>query len=259
MTAVDCVLDCKAKIGEGRLVGRPRPGGVVGRHRGPDPPPLRSRDRAEPGVDLPSRIGCFAPREAGGFVVALEDGFHFFDPEPAPSATSPTPRPTSRTTGSTTARSISPGGSSPAPCPWARASRWAPSTGCGRTGGATRCSTGLDRLQRLRLQPGRPDLLLLRFRGQRAHDLGLRLRPAAAPLDQPAGVRRHPRPRRPAGRRHGRRGRLLLDGRRRRLAAGPLHARGQGRPDHRGAGREADQDRLRRRRAWTCSTSPRSA
>ena len=29
---------------------------------------------------MPSRIGCFAIRSRGGFIVALEDGFHLFDP-----------------------------------------------------------------------------------------------------------------------------------------------------------------------------------
>ena len=32
-------------------------------------------------IQLPRRIGCFALRESGGFVVALEDGFHFLDAE----------------------------------------------------------------------------------------------------------------------------------------------------------------------------------
>ena len=32
-------------------------------------------------VDVPERIGCFAPREAGGLVVAFASGFAFFDPE----------------------------------------------------------------------------------------------------------------------------------------------------------------------------------
>ena len=32
-------------------------------------------------IDLPERIGCFAPRKTGGLVVAFASGFAFFDPE----------------------------------------------------------------------------------------------------------------------------------------------------------------------------------
>ena len=81
MTAVDCVLDCKARIGEGVLwddrdqavwwVDIEAP--TLNRFD-----PATGQNRA---WTMPSRIGCFAPREAGGFIVALEDGFHFFEPE----------------------------------------------------------------------------------------------------------------------------------------------------------------------------------
>jgi L-arabinonolactonase len=81
MTVVDCMLDCKARIGEGVLwddrdqavwwVDIEAP--TLNRFD-----PATGQNRA---WTMPSRIGCFAPREAGGFIVALEDGFHFFEPE----------------------------------------------------------------------------------------------------------------------------------------------------------------------------------
>lgn len=39
--------------------------------------PTTGQDESWP---MPSRIGCLAPRERGGLVVALENGFHFYDP-----------------------------------------------------------------------------------------------------------------------------------------------------------------------------------
>lgn len=79
MVDVDCVLDIKAKVGEGAV--------------------WDDRDQALWWVDIPSctlnrfdpasaantawtlprRIGCFAPRKQGGHVVAMQDGFAFFD------------------------------------------------------------------------------------------------------------------------------------------------------------------------------------
>lgn len=79
MVDVDCVLDIRAKVGEGAV--------------------WDDRDQALWWVDiqsctlnrfdpataintpwtLPRRIGCFAPREQGGHVVAMQDGFAFFD------------------------------------------------------------------------------------------------------------------------------------------------------------------------------------
>jgi sugar lactone lactonase YvrE len=79
MTKVDCVLDIGAKLGEGAI--------------------WDDRDRALWWVDiescalnrfdpatgrnrtwsLPTRIGCFAPREEGGLVLAMQNGFSFFD------------------------------------------------------------------------------------------------------------------------------------------------------------------------------------
>jgi L-arabinonolactonase len=75
----DCVLDAKAKLGESPLwCDREQVlwwADIEGRslHRFD---PATGRDLR---IDLPQRIGCFALRETGGFVVALEDGFHFLD------------------------------------------------------------------------------------------------------------------------------------------------------------------------------------
>jgi L-arabinonolactonase len=81
MTVVDCVLDAKAEVGEGAMWDE-RTGhlwwvDIEGR--------ALHRFAPETGLDrswaMPSRIGCFVFREIGGLVVALEDGFAFFDPE----------------------------------------------------------------------------------------------------------------------------------------------------------------------------------
>jgi sugar lactone lactonase YvrE len=77
---VDCVLDARAALGEAAVwCGREQVlwwADIEGRalHRFD---PATGRDRS---WLLPSRPGCFALRERGGLVVALEDGFHFFDP-----------------------------------------------------------------------------------------------------------------------------------------------------------------------------------
>jgi L-arabinonolactonase len=78
---VDCVLDAKAQLGEAAVwCGREQALWWVdieepALHRFD---PATGADRSWP---MPSRIGCFALRERGGMVVALEDGFHFLDPE----------------------------------------------------------------------------------------------------------------------------------------------------------------------------------
>jgi L-arabinonolactonase len=80
MTTVDCVLDAKALVGEGTMWDE-----LEARLWWVD---IESRllHRFDPatGADetwtMPSRIGCFVFREKGGLVVALEDGFAFFDP-----------------------------------------------------------------------------------------------------------------------------------------------------------------------------------
>ena len=81
MIQVDCVLDARAALGEAALW-CPRDqvlwwadidGCALRRFD-----PATGRDRSWP---MPSRIGCFALRESGGLVVALENGFHFYDPE----------------------------------------------------------------------------------------------------------------------------------------------------------------------------------
>lgn len=80
MTVVDCVLDARARVGEGTMWDE-RAGRLwwvdidAGTLHCFDPE--TGADRA---FTMPSRIGCFVFREAGGHVVALENGFAFFDP-----------------------------------------------------------------------------------------------------------------------------------------------------------------------------------
>lgn len=80
MTKVDCVLDARAEVGEAPLwCEREQVLWWVdieakALHRFD---PASGADRS---WQLPSRIGCFALRAQGGLVVALEDGFSFFDP-----------------------------------------------------------------------------------------------------------------------------------------------------------------------------------
>jgi sugar lactone lactonase YvrE len=80
MTVVDCVVDAKAQVGEGAMWDEreSRLWWVDIDSR------LLHRFDPATGDDvtwtLPSRIGCFVFRERGGLVVALENGFSFFDP-----------------------------------------------------------------------------------------------------------------------------------------------------------------------------------
>jgi len=80
MVAVDCVLDAKAGTGES-AVWDDREQVVwwvdidVGAIHRFDPADGSDRDWT-----LPTRIGCLAPRQAGGLVTALQGGFAFFDP-----------------------------------------------------------------------------------------------------------------------------------------------------------------------------------
>lgn len=80
MTKADCVLDARAEVGEAPLwCEREQVLWWVdieakALHRFD---PASGSDRS---WQLPSRIGCFALRAGGGMVVALEDGFHLFDP-----------------------------------------------------------------------------------------------------------------------------------------------------------------------------------
>jgi sugar lactone lactonase YvrE len=80
MTVVDCVLDAKALVGEGAMWDdRTQHLWWVDI----DGQKLHRFDPATGGDEdwpMPSRIGCFVFRESGGLVVALEDGFAFFDP-----------------------------------------------------------------------------------------------------------------------------------------------------------------------------------
>lgn len=79
MVQVDCVLDAKAALGEGAVwCDREQVlwwVDIEGRtlHRSD---PAAGTDRS---WSLPTRIGCFALREQGGMVVAMEDGFHLLD------------------------------------------------------------------------------------------------------------------------------------------------------------------------------------
>lgn len=79
MVRVDCVLDAKASLGEAAVwCARDQVlwwADIEGRavHRFD---PAAGTDQA---WTLPSRIGCFALREQGGMVVALENGFHLLD------------------------------------------------------------------------------------------------------------------------------------------------------------------------------------
>jgi L-arabinonolactonase len=80
MVQVDCVLDARALLGEAALWderdARLYWADIESRA-------LHCFDPAT-GEDtyweLPSRIGCFARRERGGFIVALENGFSLFEP-----------------------------------------------------------------------------------------------------------------------------------------------------------------------------------
>jgi sugar lactone lactonase YvrE len=76
---VDCVLDARAKLGEAPVwCAREQVlwwADIEGRA-------LHCFDPAtgqDTAIALPRRIGCFALREQGGFLVALEDGFFFMD------------------------------------------------------------------------------------------------------------------------------------------------------------------------------------
>ena len=80
MTDITCVLDAGAELGEGTLWD---PAAQVlwwvdiwgcRIHRFD---PVTRRDHAYP---TPRAVGCVGLREAGGLVVALADGFYFFDP-----------------------------------------------------------------------------------------------------------------------------------------------------------------------------------
>ncbi len=81
MLQIDCVLDAKALVGEAPMWCEREQvlwwADIDGRalHRFD---PATGLDR---NWTLPSRLGCFAFREQGGFLVALENGFHFYDPD----------------------------------------------------------------------------------------------------------------------------------------------------------------------------------
>lgn len=80
MMRIDCVLDAKARLGEAAawcdreqvLWWADIDGCALHRFD-----PASGLDRV---WRLPARLGCFALRETGGLVLAMQDGFHFFDP-----------------------------------------------------------------------------------------------------------------------------------------------------------------------------------
>lgn len=80
MIRVDCVLDAKAMLGEAAMWDEQEQAlwwaDIDGKslHRFD---PETGHDRV---WDLPQRVGCFAFRKSGGFLLALQNGFHFFDP-----------------------------------------------------------------------------------------------------------------------------------------------------------------------------------
>ena len=81
MTDIVCVLDAKSELGEGTLWD-PVAGvlwwvDIWGRaiHRFE---PISGKDDV---FATPERIGCLGLREKGGLIVAMENGFSFFDPD----------------------------------------------------------------------------------------------------------------------------------------------------------------------------------
>jgi len=80
MTEIVCILDAKAELGEGTLWDAAAQVlwwvDIWGRaiHR---TDPETGRDEMFP---TPRDVGCLGLREQGGLIVALADGFHFFDP-----------------------------------------------------------------------------------------------------------------------------------------------------------------------------------
>ena len=81
MTVVGCVLDAKALVGEGAMWDERQQRlwwvDIDARALHCFDPAIGDDEEWA----MPSRIGCFVFREEGGLVVALEDGFHFFDPD----------------------------------------------------------------------------------------------------------------------------------------------------------------------------------
>ncbi len=77
---VDCVLNAKARLGEAATWDDREQAFYWVDIEGPSLRRFDPDTAAEQAWPMPSRIGCFALREGGGFVVALENGFHLFDP-----------------------------------------------------------------------------------------------------------------------------------------------------------------------------------
>ncbi len=87
---IECVVDAHAQVGEGPVWDEADQvlwwtdinGRVMHRYD-----PNNGEDRA---FEMPFRVGCFALRDAGGFVLAAEQGFWFWQPGkvPNPSSTS---------------------------------------------------------------------------------------------------------------------------------------------------------------------------
>src|SRR5919108_3930884 len=79
MTEVTCVLDAKAELGECPVWSAQEQALYWVDIRAPALHRFDPTSRATRSWEMPSRIGSFGLREAGGAVVALVDGFHLLD------------------------------------------------------------------------------------------------------------------------------------------------------------------------------------
>src|SRR5919109_3921071 len=79
MTEVTCVLDAKAELGECPVWSAQEQALYWVDIRAPALHRLDPESGATRSWEMPSRIGSFGLREAGGAVVALVDGFHLLD------------------------------------------------------------------------------------------------------------------------------------------------------------------------------------
>ena len=80
MSEIECVLDARSILGEGRALGRAGPALYwvdIKRREIHRFDPASGRDEC---WSTPEDVGSLAVREAGGLVVAMTSGFHFFDP-----------------------------------------------------------------------------------------------------------------------------------------------------------------------------------
>lgn len=80
MTTVDCVLDIRANLGEGAMWDEKEQALWWVDINAPTLNRFDPATGANRAWTMPRHIGCFAFRETSGLLVALRDGFHFFDP-----------------------------------------------------------------------------------------------------------------------------------------------------------------------------------